>query len=408
MDDGDVCDCDREPAPSALASVIVTPGRILYTRRMAAPETAVSTAFRASGATDVGRKRDHNEDDVLVRADLHLYLVADGAGGHNAGEVASAIATRSIASFFESTRQAYRGKPDIDEFGLWTGARRLGMAVQRANRDVIEVAASSNKRRGMGTTIVAAAISPRSNVIHVAHVGDSRCYRVRNGHIEQMTQDHSLIADALELRPDIDDATLARLPSNVITRALGMDDAVRVPVRTYGILNGDRYLLCTDGLSNALTPADLSDAICRDVAPDETVRHLIDMANAAGGDDNIAAVVIVCDSVPERPRSFHPSNIPAPRRQAQSPGSTTEESVPEIMLLGIEEIDLDTLGGLRVLPKESASEGLFAAVRDLMAPVREQFARRRRSDRPSVPCPKCGAPIDRELCPLCGTRRPGA
>jgi PPM family protein phosphatase len=369
---------------------------------MTAAETTVSTTFQASGATDVGRKRDHNEDDVLVRSDLNLYLVADGAGGHNAGEVASAIATRSVASFFESTKQVYKSKPDVDEFGLWTGARRLGAAVQRANRDVIEVAASSNKRRGMGTTIVAAAISPRSNVIHIAHVGDSRCYRVRGGHIEQMTQDHSLITDALELRPDIDDATLARLPAKVITRALGMEETVRVPVRTHGIVNGDRYLLCSDGLSNMLTADDLSDAISRDASPDETVRHLIDQANAAGGDDNIAAIVIACDAVPDHPRSYHPSNVPPPRRPTASPSTTTEESVPEIMLLGIEEVDLDAMGGLRVLPKESVNEGLFSAVRDLMAPMR-----RRRSDRPAVACPKCGAPIDREICSLCGTRRAG-
>jgi PPM family protein phosphatase len=373
---------------------------------MADPETAVSTNFRASGATDVGRRRDHNEDDVLVRPDLYLYVVADGAGGHNAGEVASAIATRSVASYFESTRPAYKGKPDIDEFGLWTCARRLGAAVQMANRDVIEIAASSNKRRGMGTTIVAAAISPRSNVIHVAHVGDSRCYRMRHGHIEQMTQDHSLITDALELRPDIDDATLARLPANVITRALGMEKVVRVPVRTYGIVNGDRYLLCTDGLSNMVGPAGLSEAICREAALDEIVRRLIDMANAAGGHDNIAAVVISCDAVPDRPRSFHPSNIPAPRRPLAPAGATTEESVPEIMLIGIEDVDLDALGGIPVLPKQSASEGLFTAVRDLMAPMREQVTRRRQSDRPAVACPNCGASIGDEHCPSCGTRRP--
>jgi PPM family protein phosphatase len=390
----------------AREAAIVTAFGIPYTRRMAAPETAVSTTFTASGATDVGRKRDHNEDDVLVRPDLHLYLVADGAGGHAAGEVASAIATRSIASYFESTKHAFRGKPDVDEFGLWTGARRLGAAVQRANRDVIEIAASSNKRRGMGTTIVAAAISERSNVIHVAHVGDSRCYRVRHGHIEQMTQDHSLIIDALELRPDIDDATLARLPANVITRALGMEETVRVPVRTYGIANGDRYLLCTDGLSNKVSPEDLSETTRGDAPPGEIVRRLIDMANAAGGEDNIAAVVISCDAVPDRPRSVHPSNIPAPRRPARVPGATTDESMPEIMLLGIEEVDLDALTGIHVLPKESANAGLFSAVRDFMAPMRQQVARRQKSDRPTVPCPKCGAPIDDEHCPLCGAKRP--
>jgi protein phosphatase len=373
---------------------------------MVAQDTADSTTFNAAGATDVGRKREHNEDDVLVRPDLCLYLVADGAGGHNAGEVASAIATRSVASFFESTKNAYKGKPDIDDLGLWTGARRLGAAVQRANRDVIEIAASSNKRRGMGTTIVAAAISPRSNVIHVAHVGDSRCYRLRNGHIEQMTQDHSLISDALELRPDIDDATLARLPANVITRALGMEETVRVPVRTYGIVNGDRYLLCTDGLSNKVSAVEISEAMGRQEAPEETVHRLIAMANAAGGEDNIAAVVIVCDAVPDRPRSVHPSNVPAPRRPSSVPGVITEESVPEIMLIGIEDLDLDALGGLHVLPKESANEGLFSAVRDLMAPVRQRAAQRPQSDRPSVACPKCGAPIDDLHCPSCGTKRP--
>jgi PPM family protein phosphatase len=373
---------------------------------MVAQELAVSTTFNAAGATDVGRKREHNEDDVLVRPDLDLYLVADGAGGHNAGEVASAIATRSVASFFESTKNAYKGKPDIDDRGLWTGARRLGAAVQRANRDVIEVAASSNKRQGMGTTIVAAAISPRSNVIHVAHVGDSRCYRLRNGHLEQMTQDHSLISDALELRPDIDDATLARLPANVITRALGMEETVRVPVRTYGIVNGDRYLLCTDGLSNKVGAAEISEAIGRQEAPEETVRRLIDMANAAGGDDNIAAVVIACEAVPDRPRSVHPSNVPAPRRPSSVPGLITEESVPEIMLIGIEDVDLDAVGGMHVLPKESANEGLFSAVRDLMAPVRQRAVPRPQSVRPSVACPNCGAAIDDLHCPSCGTKRP--
>ena len=353
--------------------------------------------FRASGATDVGRKRGYNEDDVLVRPDLNLYVVADGAGGHNAGEVASAIATRSVASHFEASGKAHKGTPDVDTFGLWTGARRLGAAVQQANRDILEIAASSNKRRGMGTTIAAAAISTRSNAIHVAHVGDSRCYRVRNGQIEQLTKDHTLITDALELRPDIDNAALERLPHNVITRALGMEKTVRVPVGTHGIANGDRYLLCTDGLSDMLSPMELLEALGADSAPEETVRRLINRANAAGGDDNIAAIVVACDAVPGKPRSVHPSNIPTRRWQT----TTTEESAPEIMLLGIEEVDLNTLGGIHVLPKNSANEGLLSAVRDFVSPMRTE-------KRAVVPCPNCGEPIEEAWCPLCGTRRPGA
>ena len=158
--------------------------------------------LKAAGRTDIGRRRQHNEDVVLVREDLGLFVVADGAGGHNAGEVASALAARSMENYFGATIRATHAAPEFNRLGMPNGARRLSAAVHKANRDVVEIARTSAKHRGMGTTVVAAYFSPRSGLMHVAHVGDSRCYRMRDGDFELLTQDHSLLTDVLEQRPD--------------------------------------------------------------------------------------------------------------------------------------------------------------------------------------------------------------
>src|SRR5580704_18004302 len=189
----------------------------------------------AAGATDIGQ-RDHNEDHVLLRPELGLFLLADGAGGHTAGNVASALATTTVANVFESSATSHSERPEIDRFGLWTVARRLSAAIHRANAEIIDIAKKSSKYQGMGTTVVALAFSPEGDVLHVAHVGDSRCYRLRAGVLERLTMDHSLIVDVLETHPDADDSLVARMPQHVITRALGMDEALRVPVRTLRVL----------------------------------------------------------------------------------------------------------------------------------------------------------------------------
>src|SRR5580698_2632335 len=150
-----------------------------------------------AGATDIGQ-RDHNEDHVLLRPELGLFLLADGAGGHNAGNVASALATTTVANVFETSAASLAGRPEIDEFGLWTMGRRLATAIHRANAEVSDIAKKSAKYQGMGTTIVAAAFSSDGDFVHVAHVGDSRCYRMRGGFLEVLTVDHSLLVDILE------------------------------------------------------------------------------------------------------------------------------------------------------------------------------------------------------------------
>jgi serine/threonine protein phosphatase PrpC len=313
----------------------------------------------ASGEVNIGKRRLHNEDAVLLRPDLHLYLVADGAGGHNAGNVASALATTSIARTFEWTEQALLDKPEVDAFGLMKGERRLARAIQKANADIVEIAKTSNKHKGMGTTIVALTVTPELGMIHIGHVGDSRCYRWRAGELEQLTQDHSLINDVLETRPNVEDEALARLPRNVVTRALGMDDSVRASVRSYRMVTGDRYLLCSDGLTDELDDDVLADVLRLDKHPDELVPVLIDMANEAGGNDNIAVLILACEmapttsSWPKRRTSIHPR--PDMTTMVDKAEAGQEDMDPEIVIVGIDHV-------ADVVPEGSLSDEILHAL----------------------------------------------
>jgi protein phosphatase len=320
--------------------------------------------LHTGGATHVGQRRTHNEDALLVRDDLHLYLVADGAGGHNAGEVASALCARSIANYFGATIRSTHESPEFNRFGIPHGARRLSAAVLKANRDIVEISRTSQAHRGMGTTVVAACFSPRSALMHVAHVGDSRCYRLRSGHLELLTQDHSLLTDVLEQRPDLDDEVLARLPKNAVTRALGMDSQLRVSLRSYAVVEGDRYLLCSDGLSGPVPAPEIAQALAAPRTPLEIAEHLIALANAAGGPDNIAALIVHCQG--GHIRAVPADNVPPPPPDlfAHPQDREADYSNPELLILGIEEADVSE--GM-----ESASDGLLKSLGDLLGPGRK-------------------------------------
>lgn len=264
-----------------------------------------------AGNTHIG-SREHNEDAIQLRPDLDLYMVADGAGGHAAGNIASVLATTTAAHYFESTQEEALTAPPFDSMGLSWAARRLASAFQRANREIIEVAETSDRRKGMGTTLVAAYFDlPRSTLV-LGHVGDSRCYRLREGRLELLTQDHTLVNDVLEMKPDIDPDSAARLPRNVITNALGMDANVRVSVRTYEIAAGDRYLLCSDGLTDEVDDGQIAQALSLGGSPEDQVRLLIDLATEGGARDNIAVVVLSCGVAPGVGKL--PSKPVAPRR----------------------------------------------------------------------------------------------
>jgi serine/threonine protein phosphatase PrpC len=251
----------------------------------------------AAGATNVGRVRDHNEDRLLLSLELDLFIVTDGMGGHNAGEVASALAALSLENCFRASQsEALPSELAEDPRPLAPDARRLLAAARKANADVFEISNTHVEHKGMGTTLVAVHVSRAAGEIHVAHVGDSRCYRVRDGKIEPLTRDHSLIGDALAWKPDLTEAELALFPKNIISRALGRARSVEIDVRTEALRPGDVYLLCTDGLSGMVNDAAILAAVERGLEPSAVSNALIVAANEAGGTDNVTVVVIRVDA----------------------------------------------------------------------------------------------------------------
>jgi len=315
----------------------------------------VALTLKAAGRTDIGKRRQHNEDVVLVREDLGLFVVADGAGGHNAGEVASALAARSMENYFGATIRATHDLPEFNRLGMPNGARRLSSAVHKANRDVVEIARTSPKHRGMGTTVVAACFSPRSGLMHVAHVGDSRCYRLRAGDFELLTQDHSLLTDVIEQRPEIDEDMLARLPKNIVTRAIGLDGQLRVSIRSFSVVQGDRYLLCSDGLSGPVPAQEMAELLGKHEPAATAAEQLILAANAHGGPDNVAALVIDCQGGHKTALPADSVPPPPPEVLAMVAESMAE---PELLILGIQDLD--------VADAVSASDDLLKAIEDLL------------------------------------------
>lgn len=295
--------------------------------------------------------RPYDEDAVLLRPDLRLFVVADGAGGENGGNLASSIAIASIARHFEATREGLEDRPAFDVLGLPTAARRLATAIVRANRDVLEIARTASRYRGMASTVVAISPDFAEGVVHVSHVGDSRCYRIRAGRLEQLTLDHSLANDVLELRPDLSDAEAARLPRNVITRALGMLDNVRVTTRTLDMAPGDTFLLCSDGLTDALSDDDIAEELLSGRSAQEQARQLVARALAEGADDNLTALVVRIDAsrgvvgVPKRHATRPP---PGRKHQSVSPPGASARSWdsddPEIVLVDDDEPEIHVLG----------------------------------------------------------------
>lgn len=247
--------------------------------------------IRHAGLTDVGRKRTHNEDRFLLQPEDGLFVVCDGMGGHASGEVASQLAVDQISNFFRLTRN----NPDIT--WPYKGDRRLSEAENRlvvgikwANYKVFEKASSSLQFKGMGTTCVSALFEDGACII--AHVGDSRCYRIREGRFEQLTEDHSLLNDYKRLA-QLSPEEIKNFPhKNIITRALGMKPAVVVDVKKEYVERGDIYLLCCDGLSGEVEASDML-RLVREADGDlqGACAALIAQANRNGGRDNITVVL---------------------------------------------------------------------------------------------------------------------
>ncbi|WP_437753113.1 Stp1/IreP family PP2C-type Ser/Thr phosphatase [Sorangium sp. So ce1389] len=249
--------------------------------------------------TDVGLQRDHNEDSYAVLSEYDLFIVADGMGGHRAGDVASRLATESIADFFRSTSREDATWPFHFDTSLSEEENRLQAGIRVANRQIFERSIRSRDCAGMGTTVVGALFSKKKNRIYVGHVGDSRAYRVRKGSISQLTRDHSLFNDYIMAMPELTEEQRAELPRNVITRALGMNDSVAVDLISDEPQPGDVYLLCSDGLSGMLSDDQILHIVSSTEEVPEMCRRLIAKANENGGEDNITALVIRIDEQDE-------------------------------------------------------------------------------------------------------------
>ncbi|MCA9618458.1 MAG: serine/threonine-protein phosphatase, partial [Myxococcales bacterium] len=206
-----------------------------------------------AGKTDVGLLRDRNEDSFLVYPGYRFAAVADGMGGHLSGDVASSLAISTLQDFYAHTVGPDRTWPFPYDNDLTEEENCVVVGVRLANQHVFSRARRSQNESGMGTTIVAVMFTPEADQVIVGHVGDSRCYRIREGQITQLTSDHSLVSEVTEIAPWLSDEEVSQLPSNVITRALGMAPDVVVDLLTTEARPGDTYLLCSDGLNGMLS-----------------------------------------------------------------------------------------------------------------------------------------------------------
>lgn len=240
----------------------------------------------ASACTIVGRRK-RNEDAYVLDAELGLFAVADGMGGYQGGEVASHLAVTTLAEFWAQSADPDNTWPYAFDRALGFHENRVDAAVRLANQRICE--RRNGELRQMGSTLAALIVRPRSAI--VAHLGDSRIYRLRAGELTQVTRDHSLYeqlreAGATDLPPLAEFAY-----ANVVTRALGAAEVERPEVHTLDLQDGDLYLLCSDGLSGVLGPDEIA-AMLEDVAVETAADRLVEAAFAAGSKDNITAIVV--------------------------------------------------------------------------------------------------------------------
>jgi PPM family protein phosphatase len=235
------------------------------------------TALRWGGATHVGRVRSTNDDNYMARDDIGLWAVADGMGGHRGGDVASAIACEAVGRNFA----------DHTVDGLVE-------AIEQANQAVYETAAGDPDLTGMGTTMVALAVVDEDGdeVLAVANIGDSRVYRYSVGELEQLTDDHSLVADLVREGSLSPEEAAIHPQRNIVTRALGVNDRVPVDILTVEPVAGDRFLLCSDGLFNEVPEPGIAAVLHRVDDPREAADELVDLAVDGGGRDNVTVVVV--------------------------------------------------------------------------------------------------------------------
>jgi len=245
---------------------------------------------KSFGSTDVGLLRSHNEDCFAVSDREQLYVLADGMGGHNHGEVASRIAVNSIFDYIPEALSNDGTLPISYDAKLTRHSNCLKTSIHTAHDRVLRAIREDGSLLGMGTTIVSALYHDK--VMSLAHVGDSRCYRLRHGHLELLTQDHTWVNEQVVAGYLSEEQAKSHPLKNVVTRALGGDSDIVVDVLETNARPGDLFLLCSDGLTTMLSDEEIHERLVDGQSLDETCRRLIHDANARGGFDNVTVVLL--------------------------------------------------------------------------------------------------------------------
>ena len=246
-----------------------------------------------SAKTDPGRARDNNEDSVVYDEPTLTVVLADGMGGYNAGEIASGMATAFIKS------ELSRWLTEAGDGAKAKEVRRaMEICVDNANRSIFNSANSNAQYAGMGTTLVVGVF--RDDKLVLGHIGDSRCYRLRAGVLEQITKDHSLLQEQMDAGLITPEQAATSSIKNLVTRALGVDDSVLLEVNEHQVQVGDTYLLCSDGLSDMMDDSAIAKIATAELTLEQKAAQLIDLANENGGRDNISVLLIEVHEAAEK------------------------------------------------------------------------------------------------------------
>lgn len=265
--------------------------------------STLSNALEIVVRTDAGVIREHNEDAVFANPTHGFVILADGMGGYNAGEVASGMATMLLSTGLESALSAAPGHPADDQSGQSFSRRCIEDKIAHTNSAIYEAANSQANYAGMGTTLVMALF--HDNRVTVAHIGDSRLYRLRGDEFRALTRDHSLLQEQIDR--GLISAADARFSENknLVTRALGVDPQVESEINDFAVLPDDIYLLCSDGLNDMIDDEEIQSALQMLSANLElAASQLIEMANDNGGRDNVSVILVRVKSAFPADRSW--------------------------------------------------------------------------------------------------------
>ncbi|MBI3183007.1 MAG: Stp1/IreP family PP2C-type Ser/Thr phosphatase [Myxococcales bacterium] len=323
----------------------------------------MSLNTEAFGLTDVGRKRQHNEDAMMLDASLGLFIVADGMGGHAAGEVASARASEVVKQHVLTNRNILKDlSKDPSQANRAAAAALVEVAVQRACADIYRMATSDATKRGMGTTFVCLAVGGSKGVI--GHVGDSRVYLVRNAQCHRLTEDHTLVAAQLKAGTITKEQAAASQYRNVITRAVGIQESVQVDTLIVDLLPGDTFILCSDGLHGYLSDEEILPLV-ESISKRDLPKKFVSLANERGGKDNITALVVAIqgEAVPSEETTEAQSRMEALRKIPLFRHLTYKEQTAVLSIATTRTFP----GGREIVTEGQPGEELYVVIRGRVA-----------------------------------------